>query len=51
MRELKAATIQLLHVSPLEWLNFVEDAVKNGFHAVAVKVTNYACIVFVIMCN
>ncbi|RHN67747.1 hypothetical protein MtrunA17_Chr3g0106061 [Medicago truncatula] len=37
VRELKSATIQLLHVSPLEWLNFVEDAVKNGFHAVAVK--------------
>jgi len=51
MRELKSATIQLLQVSPLEWLNFVEDAVHNGFHSVAVKVTNYACIVFVIMCN
>ncbi|XP_039687247.1 protein DOUBLE-STRAND BREAK FORMATION isoform X2 [Medicago truncatula] len=37
MRELKSATIQLLQVSPLEWLNFVEDAVKNGFHEVSVK--------------
>jgi len=40
MRELKSATIQLLQVSPVEWLNFVQDAVNNGFHSVAVKVTS-----------
>ncbi|KAL5077122.1 hypothetical protein RYX36_016106 [Vicia faba] len=37
MRDLKSASFQLLQVSPLEWLNFVEDAVNNGFHSVAVK--------------
>ncbi|KAI5408518.1 hypothetical protein KIW84_054384, partial [Lathyrus oleraceus] len=39
MRELKSASFQRLQVSPVEWLNFVEDAVHNGFHSVAVKVT------------
>lgn len=39
MRELKSASFQQLQVSPVEWLNFVEDAVHNGFHSVAVKVT------------
>ncbi|WJX77840.1 hypothetical protein P8452_61111 [Trifolium repens] len=37
MREIKSATFQLLQVSPVEWLKFVEDVVHNGFHAVAVK--------------
>ncbi|XP_004500310.1 protein DOUBLE-STRAND BREAK FORMATION [Cicer arietinum] len=37
MRELKSASFPSLQVSPVEWLNFVEDAVRNGFHAVAVK--------------
>ncbi|KAI5408517.1 hypothetical protein KIW84_054384, partial [Lathyrus oleraceus] len=37
MRELKSASFQRLQVSPVEWLNFVEDAVHNGFHSVAVK--------------
>ncbi|KAL5069460.1 hypothetical protein RYX36_020347 [Vicia faba] len=37
MRDLKSASFQLLQVSPLEWLNFVEDAANNGFHSVAVK--------------
>ncbi|WJX71170.1 hypothetical protein P8452_55193 [Trifolium repens] len=35
--EIKSASFQLLQVSPVEWLKFVEDAVHNGFHAVAVK--------------
>lgn len=39
MRELKSASSQWLQVSPVEWLNFVEDAVHNGFHAVAEKVS------------
>lgn len=38
MRELKSASCQWLQVSPAEWLNFVEDAMNNGFHAVAEKV-------------
>lgn len=40
MRELKSSTAscQWLQVSPVEWLNFVEDAMHNGFHAVAEKV-------------
>ncbi|WJX37199.1 hypothetical protein P8452_24984 [Trifolium repens] len=37
LREIKSASFQLLQVSPVEWLKFVEDAVQNGFHAVAVK--------------
>ncbi|CAK8565998.1 unnamed protein product [Lathyrus sativus] len=37
MRELKSASLQFLQVSPVEWLSFVEDAVHNGFHSVAVK--------------
>ncbi|RDX65979.1 hypothetical protein CR513_55309, partial [Mucuna pruriens] len=37
MRELKSASCQWLMVSPVEWLSFVEDAVHNGFHAVAEK--------------
>ncbi|XP_045827202.1 protein DOUBLE-STRAND BREAK FORMATION [Trifolium pratense] len=37
MREIKSASFQLLQVSPVEWLKFVEDAVQNGFHSVAVK--------------
>jgi hypothetical protein len=49
MREIKSATFQLLQVSPVEWLKFVEDVVHNGFHAVAVKVTSYAFVLFVIM--
>ncbi|WJX72014.1 hypothetical protein P8452_55937 [Trifolium repens] len=28
---------QLLQVSPVEWLKFVEDDVHNGFYPVAVK--------------
>jgi hypothetical protein len=38
MREIKSATFQLLQVSPVEWLKFVEDVVHNGFHAVALNV-------------
>ena len=49
MREIKSATFQLLQVSPVEWLKFVEDVVHNGFHVVAVKVTSYAFVLFVIM--
>jgi hypothetical protein len=49
--EIKSASFQLLQVSPVEWLKFVEDAVHNGFHAVAVKVTSYAFVLSVIMCN
>ncbi|XP_020224724.1 uncharacterized protein LOC109806662 isoform X1 [Cajanus cajan] len=37
LRELKSASCKWLQVSPVEWLNFVEDAVRNGFHAVAEK--------------
>ncbi|XP_061351051.1 protein DOUBLE-STRAND BREAK FORMATION [Gastrolobium bilobum] len=37
MRELKSASCKWLQVSPVEWLNFVEDAVHNGSHAVAKK--------------
>jgi hypothetical protein len=51
LREIKSARFQLLQVSPVEWLKFVEDAVQNGFHAVAVKVTINAFYLFVIMCN
>jgi len=38
MREHKSASCQWLQVSPAEWLSFVENAVHNGFHAVAEKV-------------
>jgi len=38
MREFKSASCQWLQVSPVEWLRFVEDAVRNGFHTVAEKV-------------
>ncbi|TKY47200.1 hypothetical protein E2542_SST29257 [Spatholobus suberectus] len=37
MREHKSASCQWLQVSPVEWLSFVEDAVRNGFHVVAEK--------------
>ncbi|WVY92880.1 hypothetical protein V8G54_031968 [Vigna mungo] len=37
MRELKSASCRWLQVLPEEWLRFVEDAVRNGFHAVAEK--------------
>ncbi|KAK7305464.1 hypothetical protein VNO77_43370 [Canavalia gladiata] len=37
MRELKSASCQWLQVLPVEWLHFVEDAVDNGFPAVAEK--------------
>ncbi|KAK7301639.1 hypothetical protein RJT34_12509 [Clitoria ternatea] len=37
MRELKFTSCYWLQVSPEEWLSFVEDAVRNGFHAVAEK--------------
>ncbi|XP_057431000.1 protein DOUBLE-STRAND BREAK FORMATION isoform X2 [Lotus japonicus] len=37
LREIKSASCQWLQVSPVEWLHFVEDAVHNGFHAVAEK--------------
>jgi hypothetical protein len=49
MQEIKSATFQLLQVSPIEWLKFVEDVVHNGFHAVALKVTSYVFVLFVIM--
>ncbi|GAU27631.1 hypothetical protein TSUD_125770 [Trifolium subterraneum] len=42
MREIKSASFHLLQVSPVEWLKFVEDAVQNGFHAVAVKACEHA---------
>jgi hypothetical protein len=48
--EIKSASFQLLQVSPVEWLKFVEDDVHNGFYPVAVKVTSYAFVLFVIMC-
>ncbi|WJX72017.1 hypothetical protein P8452_55940 [Trifolium repens] len=35
--EIKSASFQLLQVSPVEWLKFVEDDVHNGFYPVAVK--------------
>ncbi|KAL2333015.1 hypothetical protein Fmac_014228 [Flemingia macrophylla] len=37
VRDLKSGRCEWLQVSPLEWLNFVEDAVRNGYHAVAEK--------------
>ncbi|CAJ1960471.1 unnamed protein product [Sphenostylis stenocarpa] len=37
MRELKSSSCQWLRVLPVEWLRFVEDAMRNGFHAVAAK--------------
>ncbi|KAJ1380095.1 hypothetical protein SESBI_46315 [Sesbania bispinosa] len=42
MRELKSRSCQWLQVLPVEWLNFVEDAVHNGFHAVAEKACEFA---------
>lgn len=38
MRKLKSASCQWLEVSSVEWLNFVEDALYNGFHSIAEKV-------------
>lgn len=38
MRELKSASCRWLDVSSVEWLNFVEDALHNGFHSIAEKV-------------
>ena len=43
MREIKSSSCEWLRVSPSEWLNIVEDALNNGFHAVAEKV--YICAV------
>ncbi|XP_068495335.1 protein DOUBLE-STRAND BREAK FORMATION [Phaseolus vulgaris] len=42
MREFKSASCQWLQVSPVEWLRFVEDAVRNGFHTVAEKASENA---------
>ncbi|KAG4923603.1 hypothetical protein JHK87_049143 [Glycine soja] len=42
MREHKSASCQWLQVSPAEWLSFVENAVHNGFHAVAEKACEIA---------
>ncbi|KAK7333180.1 hypothetical protein VNO80_29945 [Phaseolus coccineus] len=42
MREFKSASCQWLQVSPVEWLRFLEDAVRNGFHAVAEKASENA---------
>jgi hypothetical protein len=51
MREIQFASFQLLQVSPVEWLKFVEDVVQNGFQFHAVQVTTNAFYLFVIMCN
>lgn len=48
MREHKSASCQWLQVSPAEWLSFVENAVHNGFHAVAEKVRD---MVQIIICD
>ncbi|KAE9598644.1 hypothetical protein Lalb_Chr15g0083171 [Lupinus albus] len=47
LRELKSATAscEWLQVSSVEWLNFVVDAVHNGFHSVAEKVS-VLCIIY-----
>ncbi|KAK4274851.1 hypothetical protein QN277_018019 [Acacia crassicarpa] len=42
MRELKSASCQWLDVSSVEWLNFVEDALRNGFHSIAEKACQHA---------
>ncbi|XP_028768964.1 uncharacterized protein LOC114748234 [Neltuma alba] len=42
MRTLKSASCQWLDVSPVEWLNFVEDALHNGFHSIAEKACQHA---------
>lgn len=38
MREHESASCQWLEVSYLEWLNFAEHSLDNGFHKIAVKV-------------
>ncbi|XP_054818313.1 protein DOUBLE-STRAND BREAK FORMATION isoform X2 [Prosopis cineraria] len=42
MRNLKSASYQWLHVSSVEWLNFVEDALHSGFHSIAEKACQHA---------
>jgi len=38
MRELKSTSCQWLEVSYLEWLNFAEHSLDNGFYSIAGKV-------------
>jgi hypothetical protein len=38
MRELESASCQWLEVSYLEWLNFAEHSLDNGFYSIAGKV-------------
>ncbi|KAF7816157.1 uncharacterized protein G2W53_030126 [Senna tora] len=42
MRKFKSASSQWLEVSSAEWLNFVEDALYNGFHSIAQKACEHA---------
>lgn len=38
MRELKSTSCQWLEVSYLEWLNFAQHSLDNGFYSIAGKV-------------
>jgi hypothetical protein len=38
MRELESANCQWVEVSYLEWLNFAEHSLDNGFYSIAGKV-------------
>ncbi|EOY34593.1 Uncharacterized protein TCM_042211 [Theobroma cacao] len=42
LRDHKSEIQKWLQVSHLEWLNFAEQSLENGFHAVAVKACDYA---------
>ena len=43
MRELKCTSCQWLEVSYLEWLNFAEHSLDNGFYSIAGKVISIFC--------
>ncbi|KAI4305408.1 hypothetical protein L6164_028776 [Bauhinia variegata] len=46
LRDLKSPSCHWLEVSYTEWLNFVEDAMHNGFHSVAEKACENALLYF-----
>ncbi|XVE58978.1 hypothetical protein DITRI_Ditri05aG0007100 [Diplodiscus trichospermus] len=42
LREHKSQIQQWLQVSHLQWLNFAEQSIENGYYAIAVKACDYA---------